>query len=91
MKDKTPENNFHQGLDASFENGQSDAEKLMREHLQTPGHVISDEDLKNIKTTPESTAPGNVSLESDSLKSEETEEEIPEHDKPATPWDVLGD
>ncbi len=90
MKEQTPENNFHNGLDASFQNGQSDTEKLMREHLQTPGHIITDEDLKNIKKTPESAASDNVILESDSLNNEETEDDVPEHDKPATPWDVLG-
>ncbi|MDB5195799.1 MAG: hypothetical protein JWP88_169 [Flaviaesturariibacter sp.] len=31
-----------------YQNGQSDVEKLMREHLQT-GREITDEELKNVK------------------------------------------
>lgn len=38
-------------LDARYENGQSDAEKLMRRHLQTPDHVITDAELKNLNVS----------------------------------------
>lgn len=37
-----------QHLDAKYQNGQSDAEKLMRRHLQEPGHILTDEDLRNL-------------------------------------------
>lgn len=75
-----------------YQNGQSDVEKLMRHHLQTPGHVISDEELKNLKV--------GVSEESAHINEEESQKsndddidgfgEKQEGDAKGSTWDVLG-
>ena len=74
-----------------YQNGQSDVEKLMRHHLQTPGHVITDEELKNLKV--------GVPDEGEKPVSEHTEApeedvegfgEKQEGDTKGSTWDVLG-
>lgn len=79
MKNETSENQpLH------YQNGQSDAEKLMRRHLQNPDDVITDEELKNLKIagTPETVSPEE---ETEIEKNKDEGEEI----RPATPWDVI--
>ena len=44
-------------LDERYENGQSDVEKLMRRHLQTPDDVVTDEELKNLSVDAQETIP----------------------------------
>jgi len=78
QQDTLPTNNDN--IDP-YQNGQSDVEKLMRRHLQTPGDVITDEELKNLRVGTEgmpATAP--VVDDTDNETSEE---------KAVTPWDVL--
>lgn len=73
-----------------YQNGQSDVEKLMRHHLQTPGHVISDEELKNLKV--------GVDTENDQRPEEVSENdpdikgfgEKQDGDAKGNTWDVLG-
>ena len=64
-----------------YQNGQSEPEKLMRRHLQTPGDVISDEELKTMRIGTEDMAAG--------TSAPVTEEEQQEDDKAVTPWDVI--
>ncbi len=74
-----------------YQNGQSDAEKLMRRHLQTPGDVITEEDLRNLKT-------GTAAEDSESVKDteplpplDETKDAEEENsgEKQTNSWDVL--
>lgn len=75
MKEETPEN-----TPLHYQNGQSDAEKLMRKHLQEPGHVISDDELKSLKI-----AGTEETAEPVDNEDKENDEEV----RPATPWDVI--
>lgn len=79
MKEETSENEpLH------YQNGQSDAEKLMRRHLQNPDDVITDDELKNLKIagTPDTVNPEE---EAQIERKKDEDEEI----RPATPWDVI--
>ena len=66
-----------------YENGQSEPEKLMRRHLQNPGDVITEEELRTMRIGTEDMAAGTTAVP---LSSEEEEQE---DEKPVTPWDVL--
>lgn len=66
-----------------YQNGQSDAEKLMREHLQNPDHQITDEDLKNIKLVDMD------STEEAAPPAEDEEDAAHTPGKPITPWDTI--
>lgn len=67
-----------------YENGQSEPEKLMRRHLQTPGDVITEEELKTMRIGTEDMAAGSTAP-----PLSEEEEEMQQDDKPVTPWDVI--
>lgn len=70
-----------------FQNGQSDAERLMREHLRTPDHKISEEELTNLKVgiTPE------VAQQAAKVADEAVKNDPANEDKgQASSWDVLG-
>ncbi|RYZ00371.1 MAG: hypothetical protein EOO11_01740 [Chitinophagaceae bacterium] len=69
-----------------YQNGQSDAERLMRDHLNTPGHVISDEDLRNLKVGVDDLSPAEERFEDQ----KEQDEEPGKPEPPETPWEVLG-
>jgi len=67
-----------------YQNGQSDAEKLMRRHLQTPGDVITDEELKNLRTSV------NAPLENETANFEQEDlEKDKNNDEQIVPWDVI--
>jgi hypothetical protein len=91
MKDERIDRHEENNEPDYYQNGQSDVEKLMRHHLQTPGHVISDEELKNLKM--------GVSDEGEQPASEHPEApeedvkgfgEKQEGDTKGSTWDVLG-
>ncbi len=68
-----------------YQNGQSDVEKLMRRHLQTPNDVITDEELKNLRVGTEG-MPATSALVTNNREEENSETD---EEKPVTPWDVL--
>jgi len=76
-----------------YQNGQSDAEKLMRRHLQTPGHVITEEDLQNLKTGTEGEFKTGTEEEATETlppaDGTEIEEQEPKEEKQTNSWDVL--
>lgn len=75
---------------------QTDAQKLAARHLADPDHVITDEDLANIKvgvTPPDPDAPTQqaVAESEDRIadrKSDSDDDTIPGAQK-STPWDVI--
>ena len=67
-----------------YENGQSEPEKLMRRHLQNPGDVITEEELRTMRIGTEDMAAGSTTAP---ISNDESGEQ--EDDKPVTPWDVL--
>jgi len=78
-------------IDPFYENGQSDAEKLMSRHLQTPGHQVTDEDLKNIRIGHAAPLPAKADTDitaAENRTEEDTDQIGP--DKLITPLNVLG-
>ena len=67
-----------------YENGQSEPEKLMRRHLQNPGDVITEEELKTMRIGTKDMAAG-----SSAAPLSKDEENAQEDDQAVTPWDVL--
>lgn len=74
----------------------SDANKLADKHLADPNHVITDEDMRNIKigVTGEADEPTKQAIEEaeDRIadhKSDSEDDATPGSQK-STPWDVLG-
>ena len=75
---------------------QSDTEKLARRHLEDPNHVITDEELKNVRVgmTPPPDQPTEEAIRDskDKIadhKSDNEDDTIPGGQK-MTPWDVIG-
>ncbi|MDB5253780.1 MAG: hypothetical protein JWP27_2949 [Flaviaesturariibacter sp.] len=71
-----------------YKNGESEAEKLMREHLNTPGHVITDEELRNLRVgvpreAAEPIADGQTERGAGRVHDEHSDGEA------STPWDVI--
>lgn len=92
MKEDIHETNKQENeLTDPYQNGQSEAEKLMRRHLQTPGDVITDEELKALKIgTDDMAADTNITAESNIEEPEvDNREPNEKNEKPVTPWDVL--
>ncbi len=67
-----------------YENGQSEPEKLMRRHLQTPGDVITEEELRTMRI-----GTGDMAAGSTTPPLMNEAEGGQEDEKPVTPWDVL--
>jgi hypothetical protein len=69
-----------------YKNGESEAEKLMREHLNTPGHVITDEELRNLRVgVPRESGD---SLPDNGMETGRVHDEHQEGEQ-STPWDVI--
>ncbi len=68
-----------------YQNGQSDAEKLMRRHLQTPGDIITDDDLNKLRATPAETEQENNRISDKEIEKEDTGAQK------IVPWDVIGE
>ena len=83
MKQDQPDNQQPNDLTNPYDNGQSESEQLMRKHLQTPGHVISDEELKSMRIGTDDMSATPV------IPPSEDDAELDADDKPVTPWDVL--
>lgn len=86
QKQEAPENN------TSFE---SDAKKLADKHLADPNHVITDEDLQNVRVgmapppdEPTQEAVENADEKIADRKIDSEDDVIPGGQK-ATPWDVI--
>ena len=79
----------HEGKEPFYyQNGESDSERLMRTHLNTPGHTITDEDLKNLKVGVNDLTPDEEKFETEEEK--DSEEDITDGEVPPSPWGVLG-
>jgi hypothetical protein len=74
-----------------YQNGQSDVEKLMRLHLQTPGHVITDEELRNLKVGITEEPSAGERKRADGTKDPAGFSEKQEGDAQSSPWEVLGE
>lgn len=70
-----------EGLNLQYENGQSDAEKLMSRHLQTDEGSVPDGVLKNIDVTPDRAS---SKAATDKIASNDSDET-----PPITPYDIL--
>lgn len=66
-----------------YENGQSEPEKLMRRHLQNPGDVITEEELRTMRIGTDDMPAGSTTASPSNADDEQQDE------KPVTPWDVL--
>ena len=78
-------------LHPSYQNGQSEAEKLMRRHLQEPGHVLTDEELQSIKVKNDDTIPAVNQTNTTETVEDSDDNTIPARpDVIITPLDVLG-
>lgn len=74
---------------------ESDTQKIVRKHLSDPNHVITDEEIANVRIgmTPSSDVPTQQALEESEdriadRKADSEEETMPGAQK-STPWDVL--
>ena len=78
------------------ETQQSDAEKLVHRHLTDPNHVITDEEMKNIRvgmsSAPDQPTEEAIREAKDKIadhKSDSEDDTTPGGQK-MTPWDVIG-
>lgn len=80
------QHNRHPGEDPAKKAPQSDAQKLVREHMENKDHVISDEEFKNIQVG----ARNDNDRDIDRLVEEnKKKEDKAPPDSPITPWDAL--
>lgn len=74
---------------------ESDTQKIVRKHLSDPNHVITEEEIANVRIgmTPSKDAPTQQALEEgDSRVADrkaDSEDEIVPGAQKSTPWDVL--
>ena len=90
VMDKSRFSEQSEHLDPQYQNGQSDAEKLMSRHLQTPNDEITDEELKAIRITGENTS-APVASDERNVDGDDEDEGGAEPGQMMTPLDVLGD
>lgn len=90
----SPDKNL-QNEEQSGQRFESDAQKLVNQHLADPNHVITDEDLKNIRVgmTPPPDEPTQQAIaDADDRiadrKADDEDDTVPGSQK-ATPWDVI--
>ncbi|WP_121353384.1 hypothetical protein [Flavisolibacter nicotianae] len=74
---------------------ESDTQKIVRKHLSDPNHVITDEEIANVRIgmTPSADVPTQQALEESEdriadRKADSEDETMPGAQK-STPWDVL--
>lgn len=84
-----------QGSEQNSQRFESDAQKLTNQHLADPNHVITDEDLKNVRVgmTPPPDEPTKQAIRDaeDRIadrKADNDDEMVPGSQK-STPWDVI--
>ena len=90
--EKSTQENEKPAQDQSF---QTDSEKLVQRHLEDPNHVITEEEMQNIRVgmTPPPDAPTREAIrESDEKiadRKAENEEDTTPGSQKVTPWDVI--
>ena len=72
---------------------QSDSQKAVRRHLEDENHVISEDDIRNVRVgvTPEKVDTGEELVKQVEEENAEKKDDEQPNDKPITPWDVVNE
>jgi hypothetical protein len=78
----------------SPERYQTDSQKVVQRHLEDENHIISDEDIRNVRIGVTEVAPMQTEKILDKLveeveKENKEEDDVAQKDNPINPWDTI--